>query len=151
MNRRILLMGLAALPLAACATAAPADHAGMAGMDHSNMLGMDHGDHAAAGGEAEGVPLPPGLKGPTLQFTDASVAFYVENDGTHLVAINNNGERMWRREPFVEYPIEGERPSPIRALQVSGYDQRSGHRVLIVRNSTSFRGLDMLSGDYIMG
>jgi len=147
MNRRLMLTALAALPLAACATAAP-DHAAMAGMDHGNMPGMDHG--APADQEAA-IHLPEGLKGPTLQFTEASVAFYVENDGTHLVAINNNGERMWRREPFVEYPIEGERASPIRALQISGYDQRSGHRVLIVRNATSFRGLDMISGDYVMG
>ena len=58
---------------------------------------------------------------------------------------------MWRREPFVEFPIDGERASPIRELKISGYDSRTGHRVLMVRNATSFRGLDMISGDYVMG
>ena len=150
MNRRLMLTGLAALPLAACASGAPKpmDHTAMAGMDHSAMAGMDHGDH---GGEDGAIALPSGLTGPVLQFIEGSVAFYVENDGTHLVALNNNGEKMWRREPFVEFPIKGERASPIRELKVSGYDQVSGHRVLMVRNATSFRSLDMLNGDYVMG
>jgi hypothetical protein len=133
-----------AVSLAACATAEPEP--------------MDHSMHALADEPQQPMVvdrtirgLPADVKGPVLRFAEADVAFYVENDGTHLVALNANGEMMWRREPFVEYRIPGERASPIRSLQVSGYDSRTGHRVLLVRNATSFRGVDMISGDYVMG
>ena len=97
MTRRWIPALLCTAALAACATAQPEP--------------MDHSAHAAA--ETAAAPqalirgVPPGLKGPVLNFEEANVAFYVEMDGTHLVAVNNNGEMMWRREPYVEFPSDG--------------------------------------------
>ena len=115
-------------------------------MDHS---AMDHGSAAAGSGEIVGMPA--GIKGPTLKFPDGNMYFYVENDGAHVVALNGEGEVKWRREPFVEFPAPGEKVSPITALSTPGYDPDSGRRVLMVRSATGFRGLEMISGDYLLG
>ena len=95
--------------------------------------------------------MPAGITGPKLEFPEGDMFFYVENDGRHVVALDGEGKLKWRREPFVEYPARGERLSPITSLTTPGYDAGTGRRVLLVKSATGFRGLEMISGDYLMG
>ncbi len=160
MNGRLILVTAAALLMAGFALAAPmkmdtpAPTAPMPAPKLPPPMPMDHSamDHGAAPAAMDGiVGMPEGIKGPTLKFPDGNMYFYVENDGAHVVALNGEGEVKWRREPFAEYPAPGEKVSPITGLSTPGYDPDTGRRVLMVRSATGFRGLEMISGDYLLG
>jgi hypothetical protein len=108
------------------------------------------------------VPLAPGSPGKRVAYHDkqTDILFYVESDGQHLAALNQAGNILWVRNPFVDQnlcPYRTERPTIVRIDPFSGPPEadrvkaawkREGPFIEIYFDSSQFGAVDIKTGDF---
>jgi hypothetical protein len=109
-------------------------------------------------GEGFGPPFPP----KSLSYLDPKthILFYVESDGRHLAAIDQDGKLLWFRNPFEDAQlcpyrtirpiidsVSGETPDWISLLNTKR--KRHAHYIHVQFNSSQFGAVDTQNGDYI--